>query len=118
QTEHTTTLLKTVRATSPPPPPPAAPPPPASGTPTELVDRATTLERQGNYAAALPLAQQALGQLRGSGQLYEAYANYDVGTALAHTGKCGEALAYLAASERIQGHRSEIDADRTYCRSH
>src|SRR5207248_9142195 len=46
QTEHTTTLLKTVRATSPPPPPPAAPPPPASGTPTELVDRATTLERQ------------------------------------------------------------------------
>ena len=25
---------------------------------------------------------------------------------------------YLAASERIQGHRSEIDADRAYCRSH
>ena len=119
QADHTTTFLKTVTATSPtPPPPPAAPPPPASGTPTQLVDRATALERQGNYAAALPLAQQALGQLRGSGQLYEAYADYDVGTALAHTGRCGEALAYFAASERIQGHRAEIDADRAFCRSH
>src|SRR2546430_5721054 len=38
--------------------------------------------------SALPLAQQALQQLRGSGQRYEAYANYDVGTALAHTGRC------------------------------
>src|SRR5437588_4343181 len=118
QREHTTTFLKTVTATAPPPPPPASPPPAATGTPTQLVDRATALERAGNYAAALPLAQQALQQLRGSGQRYEAYANYDVGTALAHTGRCADALAYLAASERIQGHRSEIDADRAYCRSH
>src|SRR5438067_3510886 len=87
RSEHTTTFLKTVTATS-PPPPPAAPPPAATGTPAQLVDRATALEREGNYTAALPLAQQALGQLRGSGQLYEAYANYDVGTALAHTGRC------------------------------
>jgi eukaryotic-like serine/threonine-protein kinase len=116
---------KTVTATSPapsPPPPPPAPPPPsppaASGTPQQLVDRATGLIRAGDYAAALPLAQQALTRLRGTGQPYEAYANYDVGTSLAHTGNCADALAYLAASERIQGHRSEIDADRAYCRSH
>src|SRR5207244_4208358 len=105
---------KTVTATAPSPPPAQ---PPVSGTPQQLVDRATGLIRAGDYTAALPFAQQALAQLRGTGQLYEAYANYDVGTSLAHTGRCAEALRYFAASERIHGHRSEIDADRAYCRS-
>jgi len=113
---------KTVRVTTPaPPPPPASPPPPpapATGSPSQLVDQATAKIRSGDYAGALPLAQQALTQLQGTGQPYEAYAAYDVGTSLAHTGRCAEAMKYLAQSERIQGHRSEIDADRAYCRSH
>jgi serine/threonine protein kinase len=102
---------KTVTAVSPQPPPPAA----ASGSPTQLVDRSTALENQGDYAAALPLAQQALRQLQGSGQRYEAYANYNVGKALSELGRCGEALAYIDRSEHIQGHRSEFDAVRAKC---
>jgi hypothetical protein len=108
---------ETVHVTTPAPAQPPAPPP-ASGSPTELVDRATSLIRAGDYAAALPIAQQALSQLRGTGQLYEAYADYNVGTSLIHTGNCADGLKYLKASQRIQGHRSEIDADRAYCRSH
>ena len=123
---------KTVRVTTPaPPPPPASPPPaspppassppptaPATGSPSQLVDQATSKIHSGDYAGALPLAQQALTQLQGTGQPYEAYAAYDLGTSLAHTGRCAEAMKYLAQSERIQGHRSEIDADRAYCKSH
>ena len=82
----------------------------------ESDDARATGRRIETSLAAYP--QRALQELRGSGQAYEAYASYDVGTALAHTGRCAQALAYLAASERIQGHRSEIDADRAYCRSH
>ncbi|HEX6700130.1 MAG TPA: serine/threonine-protein kinase [Gaiellaceae bacterium] len=108
---------KTVTSVSPQPsPPPAAPPPAASGTPEQLVDQATALERQGNYNAALPIAQQALRRLQGSGQPYEAYANYDVGKALAELGRCDEALGYIDRSEHIQGHRSEFDAVRTKCK--
>jgi predicted Ser/Thr protein kinase len=88
----------------------------AAGNPIALTDRSTQLERDGRYAEALPLAQQALEQLRGSGQIYEAYANFDVGHALANLGRCKEALKYLHASEKIQGHRAEIDADRARCR--
>jgi hypothetical protein len=119
---------KTVRVTTPAPPPPPAsqpppsspppPPAPATGGPSQLVDQATAKIRSGDYAGALPLAQEALTQLQGTGQPYEAYAAYDVGTSLAHTGRCAEAMKYLAQSERIQGHRWEIDADRAYCKSH
>ena len=89
---------------------------PSSGNPVALTDQSTALEREGRYAEALPLAQQALQQLKGTGQIYEAYANYNVGHALANLGQCKEALKYLHASEKIQGHRSEIDADRARCK--
>ena len=104
---------------SPPPvsPPPPMPPAPAAsdGSPTTQVDRATGLIRQGRYGEALPIAQQALRKLQGSGQLYEAYANYDVGKSLAELGRCSEALPYIARSEAIQGHRSEFDSVRAKC---
>jgi tRNA A-37 threonylcarbamoyl transferase component Bud32 len=109
----TTTVQVTTQASAPSPPPP---PPPASGSPSQLVDQATALENQGNYAAALPIAQEALRQLQGSGQRYEAYANYDVGKALVELGRCSEALPYLDRSEHLQGHRSEIDAARAKCK--
>jgi serine/threonine protein kinase len=112
---ETKTVTSVSPQPSPPPPPPAAPPPAASGSPEQLVDQATALERQGNYAAALPIAQQALRRLQGSGQLYEAYANYDVGKALAELGRCDEALGYIDRSEQIQGRRSELDAVRAKC---
>jgi serine/threonine protein kinase len=87
----------------------------SSSSGIQLTDRSTGLIRSGRYAEALPIAQQGLAALRGSGQRYEAYANYNVGTSLIHTGRCGEGLPYLDASEAIQGHRSEIDRDRAFC---
>ena len=110
---------------TPPPPPPTPPPstasppppPPASGTSsgTQLTDQSTNLMRQGRYQEALPVAQQALAKLKGSGQLYEAYANYNVGRSLIELGRCAEGLPYIAASERIQGSRREFREARAKC---
>jgi hypothetical protein len=80
-------------------------------------DAAFNLIRAGNYAGALPLAQKALSELRGTGDIYEGYANYNVGTSLIHLGRCSEGLPYLDASERIQGARKEIKSDRKLCKN-
>jgi tetratricopeptide (TPR) repeat protein len=81
-----------------------------------MVDRATGLIRQGRYDEALPVAQQALRRLQGSGQLYEAYAEYDVGRSLAELGRCAEALPHVDRSEAIQGRRKEFDSIRKECK--
>jgi eukaryotic-like serine/threonine-protein kinase len=109
---------------SPPPAPPAvvspppAPPAPASAneSPSTLVDRATSLIGQGRYDEALPIAQQALRRLQGSGQIYEAYAEYDVGKSLAELGRCDEALPHIDRSQALQGHRKEFDSVRKTCK--
>ncbi len=80
-----------------------------------LSDQAFRLMQQGNYAAALPVAQRALAMLRGSGHVYEAYANYNVGRSLAETGQCSAALPYIDRSEALQGHRREFDVVRRMC---
>ncbi|MBA2474696.1 MAG: protein kinase, partial [Actinobacteria bacterium] len=77
-----------------------------------LTDESTGLIRRGRYSEALPLAQSALASLQGSGQLYEAYANYNVGKSLLGVGRCAEALPFLDCSEAIQGRRAEITRDR------
>jgi eukaryotic-like serine/threonine-protein kinase len=127
------TVTETVEPPPPPPPPPPEPtpppptpppstvrpppPPPASGTGTQLTDQATQLMRQGRYAEALPIAQQALAKLKGSAQPYEAYANYNVGRSLIELGRCDEGLPYIAESERIQGSRREFREARAKCAS-
>ena len=58
------------------------------------------------------MAQQALAALQGSGELYEAYANYNVGKSLLELGRCAEAIPYFDRSEQIQGERQEITRDR------
>ncbi len=82
-------------------------PAPSAAEGVRLTDQSTGLIRQGRYAEALPLAQRALAGLGGSGQGYEAYANYNVGKSLLGTGRCAEALPYLDRSEALQGPRSE-----------
>ena len=64
---------------------------------------------------ALPIAQQALAKLQGSGDIYEAYANYNVGRSLIELGRCDEGLPYIAASQRIQGPRREFREARAKC---
>ncbi len=119
---HTSTV--TVERTTPAPAP--APPPPqteSSGRGTRgedlargraLTDQATGLMRAGNYAAALPIALQALKLLEGSGDLYEGYANYDVGKSLAELGQCDEALPYLERREQF-GPSADVTAAKRKC---
>ena len=81
----------------------------------ELTDEATALMRQGDYTNALPLAERAYKSLRGSGDIYEAYAAYNAGKSLIELGDCKKGLKYLDASEAIQGSRSEIREARAQC---
>jgi Flp pilus assembly protein TadD len=93
----------------------SASPPPAAGGPA-LTDEATALLRAGRYEEAAAKAQEALATLGGTGQLYEAYALYDLGAALANLGECKAAKKALEESKKIQGERSEIDAAKALCK--
>jgi serine/threonine-protein kinase len=117
--------VTTVRAQPPPPTEEPDPPattaatttaaPPSSASGVQLVDQSTGLIRAGRYSEALPIAQQALAKLDGSGQLYEAYAHFNVGKSLAELGRCSEALPHIDASEAIQGSRSDFRDVRAKC---
>jgi eukaryotic-like serine/threonine-protein kinase len=114
------TVTETTEPPPPPPPPPPASsqqqqPPPSSASGRELTDQSTGLMRQGRFDAALPIAQQALAKLQGSGDIYEAYANYNVGRSLIELDRCEEGLPYIAASQRIQGPRREFSEARAKC---
>ena len=66
----------------------------------------------GDYRAALPLLEQAVSRLQGSGSLSEAYASYNLAFTRFALGSCDGVLALLDRSQAVQGHRSEIDALR------
>jgi serine/threonine protein kinase len=117
----------TVTETTAPPPPPPPPPPSTATSPPpappsagasgeELTDQATALMSEGRFAEALPVAQHALQKLSGTGELYEAYANYNVGRSLIELGRCEEGLPYLDTSKRLQGSRRELGEARKLCR--
>ena len=81
-----------------------------------LTDQATGLLQAGNWTGAERVARKAVAALAGSGQTYEAYAEYDLGLALAQLGRCDEALSHLDRSQELQGHRKEIDEARKLCK--
>ena len=85
----------------------ATPPPSAGGA--SLNDRGFRLLQGGNAAAALPLLEQAVSKLQGTGSLTEAYASYNLAWALFATGSCDGVKELLERSEQIQGKRKEID---------
>jgi tetratricopeptide (TPR) repeat protein len=114
-TEVTTTAEVTTATTATTAPTTTAPPPGASGV--ELTDQATALLREGRWAEAEAVSRQAVAVLEGSGELYEAYANYNLGRALVEQDRCDEALPYLDRSEEIQGSRREIREARARCES-
>ena len=88
---------------------------PSDASGEELTDQATALLRAGRWAEAEAVSRQALAKLEGSGELYEAYANYNLGRALVEQGRCDEALPHLDRSEEIQGSRREIREARARC---
>jgi eukaryotic-like serine/threonine-protein kinase len=118
-----TTIQETVTEPAPPPPPPPPPqeppppPPPSGQSGQQLTDQATALLNQGRWQEAEAVARQAVAKLDGSGELYEAYANYNLGRALVEQDRCDEALPYLDRSEQIQGSRREIREARARCES-
>jgi thioredoxin-like negative regulator of GroEL len=66
----------------------------------------------GRYSEALPILREAVAKLDGTGDVYEAYADYNLAATLLALGDCTEAPALLDESEQIQGHRVEIDRAR------
>ena len=65
--------------------------------------------RQGDYPGALPLLQQAVQKLQGTGPAdpYEGYANYNLGYTLYRLGRCSEAVTYLRRAEHLEPDRNE-----------
>jgi tRNA A-37 threonylcarbamoyl transferase component Bud32 len=62
-----------------------------------------------DYNGALPLLEQAVNALQGTGSLDEAYADYNLAYTRFALGNCDGVLALLDRSQQIQGHRKEID---------
>jgi serine/threonine-protein kinase len=87
---------------------PAAPP--STGTSGHaLNDQGYAKMREGDFAGAQPLLQQAVEKLRGVGPSdpYEGYANYNLGYTLLRLGRCGEAIPYLERARQLEPHRPE-----------
>jgi tetratricopeptide (TPR) repeat protein len=108
----TTTVHQTVTQPTAPPPPPPPPPPPAAvgGIDGHTAnDRGYQLMQQGAYSSALPLFQQAVQRLQGTGPSdpYEGYANYNLGYTLYRLGRCSEAVTYLQRAEQLEPDRHE-----------
>lgn len=114
-TEPGTTAEVTVTAEPPPPPPP--PPPAASdASGAELNNQGFALMRQGDYAGALPLLEQAVQKLSGTGELAEAYALYNLAATRAALGNCDGVPEMIERSRAIQGNRREFKQVRKACR--
>jgi tetratricopeptide (TPR) repeat protein len=103
-TVHETVTQQQSSSAPPPPPPPAV----SSGGHT-LNDRGFALMQRGDYPGALPLLQQAVAKLQGTGPAdpSEGYANYNLGYTLYQLGRCSEAIGYLQRAEQLEPDRHE-----------
>jgi serine/threonine protein kinase len=63
----------------------------------------------GDYSGALPLLEQAVQKLDGTGALDEAYAKYNLAYTRFALGQCADVVPLLAQAEAIEGKRKEID---------
>jgi eukaryotic-like serine/threonine-protein kinase len=89
------------------------PPAPVSGQSGAALNDAGYRRMQArDYAGALPLLEQAVQKLQGTGSLTEAYASYNLAYTRFQLGRCDGVLDLLNRSESIQGHRTEIDSLR------
>src|SRR4051794_35966074 len=119
--------VTTALAAPPPPPPPAPASPtstptststspsttaPSGGSGAQLNNAGFAKMRAGDYAGALPLLEQAVQKLNGTGAIDAAYADFNLAYTRRKLGRCDGVLDLLNQSQSIQGHRSEIDALR------
>jgi predicted Ser/Thr protein kinase len=82
---------------------------PSGGSGTALNDAGFAKMQAGDYAGALPLLEQAVQKLNGTGSTSEAYADYNLAYTRRALGQCTDVLTLLDRSQAIQGHRKEID---------
>jgi eukaryotic-like serine/threonine-protein kinase len=82
---------------------------PTGESPAQLNDRGYELMKAGDYQDALPLLEQAVAGLAGSGELAEAYASYNLAFTRLALGSCDGVLDLLERSTEIQGKRKEIE---------
>jgi tetratricopeptide (TPR) repeat protein len=101
------TVRQTVTAATPPAPTTTAGT--SGGSGSQLNNDGYAKMRQGDYAGALPLLEQAVQKLSGSGSTDEAYADYNLAYTRRALGQCTDVLGLLDRSQAIQGHRKEID---------
>jgi eukaryotic-like serine/threonine-protein kinase len=112
-TQPGTTIEQTVTA-------PALPPPTTAAATTHVASaggadlnlQGYAKMRAGDYQGALPLLEQAVQQLTGTGSLDEAYADYNLAFTRYALGQCTDVLSLLDHSESVQGRRKEIDSLR------
>src|SRR5262245_40326699 len=100
-----TTVQRSVTVTT--APETTAPPPGATGE--QLNDAGYAKMQAGDYAGALPLLEQAVQKLDGTGKLYEAYAKYNLAYTRYQLGNCDGVLALLDQAEAIEGRKDAID---------
>jgi eukaryotic-like serine/threonine-protein kinase len=105
-----TTVVQTVTTEAATTTAPETPAP--SGNPSELNDQGFQLMQAGNYEAALPLLEQAVAGLAGSGETAEAYATYNLAVTRLALGRCDGVIELLDRSEEVQGKRKEITRAR------
>jgi serine/threonine-protein kinase len=112
-----TTIVETVTTES-APTTTTAPEPEPSASPSELNDRGFALMQAGDYTGALPLLEQAVAGLAGSGDTAEGYASFNLAFTRLSLGSCDGVIELLDRSEKVQGKRKEIsrlrkDAERS-----
>jgi serine/threonine protein kinase len=104
-----TTVQRPVTITTSPPTTTATPPPASGSTGEQLNDAGYAKMQHGDYAGALPLLEQAVQKLDGTGKLYEAFAKYNLAYTRYQLGNCDGVLDLLDQAEAIEGHKSAID---------
>ena len=82
---------------------------PAGQSGETLNDAGYAKMQAGDYQGALPLLEEAVRKLDGTGKLYEAYAKYNLAFTRFALGQCTDVVALLDQAQAIEGHRKEID---------
>jgi serine/threonine-protein kinase len=90
--------------------PPAAP---SSQSGTALNNAGYAKMQAGDYKGALPLLEQAVQKLDGTGVLDEAYAKYNLAYTRYHLGNCAGVLDLLDQAQAIEGRKAAIDRLRS-----
>jgi len=99
--------------TSAPTPAPVAP---SAQSGEALNDSGYAKMQAGDFAAALPLLEEAVRKLDGTGKLYEAYAKYNLAYTRFQLGNCDRVLDLLDEAQAIEGHKAPIDRLRKQAR--